>query len=271
MKKTTAIAKKINGGSTKYYVKSGKLNTKTGTVKVGGKTYHLIKGKVVPLAKDVKGKLTQTKQLKEMLTYFAFNARSYDYATEKYSNEFNSGKSAALMDTLLSVTPGYSSANWNLYPVAMPPRYMGDTSKSDPRGLMNHYFVKYPESDVNWIAKNIFNLTQKQLNAYKNSHMADSADLYYEDGAYYHMTGGVGGPFPTTVKITKAWKAGSYYYIKYKMDYGTANQIFTHDLYYNYATLKLKTINGKKYWSLYAHSMKKFKTSKGKAAQFAKP
>ena len=273
VKKATTIAKRIGGDSTLYYVKKGVLNHKTGTVKVNGKTYYLQKGVVIPVAKNVKGKLPESSQLKQMLTYFSFNGRSYNQSTGTYSNEFVPSNASNLLGHMIAVTAGYSCANWQLYPVEKPKRFLSyetGATASDPRGLMNHDFIMYSEKAINWIGTNIFNLSQKKINQFRDSSKKDSNMMYFDGGIYYHMTGGVGGPFPETVKIKQAWKAGGYYYIQYSMDFGSYNQMFLNNNDNNFATLKLKTVNGRKYWSLYAHSTGKFKLPNGKTAKFIK-
>ena len=105
----------------------------------------------------------------------------------------------------------------------------------------NTGYLKLPANDIDWIAKNIFNV---EIN-----HDINSSYYYYEDNFYY-MEGGFGGAGWHIVEIdeSKQLDDGKYNitFIVYSM---WADELI--DTEKKYCIADLKMIDGKKYWTFY--------------------
>ena len=80
--------------------------------------------------------------------------------------------------------------------------------------------------------------------------LSSDKNIYLYDGYYYMAIFGVG--WEGTTSIVDVHKNGDYYYVAYDSEVYP----ITHPER-RYAMLRLKEIDGKKYWSLYKHSSNK--------------
>ncbi len=134
--------------------------------------------------------------------------------------------------------------NVRLYPGAMPREYW---NKRDPRGYWNSYEA-FDVAQVNWIAKNIFNLSDGDIETLTAK--AEAEGFFYRSGSsYLTQLGGVGGPgYVLTYRLARIEDG------KYHLIYNAAIEGYPsyNDTYY--AVLSRKTVDGGTYWSLYKHS-----------------
>lgn len=116
-------------------------------------------------------------------------------------------------------------------------------------------YIAVPKKKVIWIMKNIFNISEKDVDGMIKAGMKSRTDIYEydENGITYlcNRLGGVGGPgYHITYKTVMF--DGEKYYFTYELRFweGKPGQyISTY-----YAEMELKEIDGVKYWSLYRHT-----------------
>ncbi|MBQ9826972.1 MAG: zinc ribbon domain-containing protein [Firmicutes bacterium] len=139
-----------------------------------------------------------------------------------------------------------------------------DNKTQDPRGWnqKDGYmgFAVNREEGVDWIARNIFNVSDADIRTLKKS--GEEKELFYIDkdtegnSNYYNIIGGVGDPF-ISVSIGSVLYDGSKYYVSYdllRIEYGRyGNQSYTYDSTYS-AVMEYKTIDGRCYWSMYSNT-----------------
>ena len=178
--------------------------------------------------------------------------------------EYDCTKAAGDSGNILAEIVGNGSVvDFNLYPNA---RHMSiwDNKTQDPRGWNQRDgymgFAVNREEGVDWIARNIFNVSDADIQTLKKS--GEENELFYIDkdaegnSNYYNIIGGVGDPF-IRVSIGSVLYDGSKYYVSYDMlcmeysKYGS--------LYYQYdstyeAVMEYKIIDGRGYWSMYSHN-----------------
>ena len=112
----------------------------------------------------------------------------------------------------------------------------------DPLGKWDSYWKTNAEK-VDWILKNIFNCSDSDIATLKSSVLNGNQSVYYLDGYYYSMIGGVGGGY--TASITSLAASGGKYLVTYHL-----NSIYNTGLNPHYAVVEQKNIDGKNYWSL---------------------
>ncbi len=132
----------------------------------------------------------------------------------------------------------------------------------DPKQMYKSY-TKTKASRVDWIAKNLFNCNDNDIDSMRkngekafgtNLQKKDLACFYYHSGNYYcETTSGIGGPGYCEIIIDSIKKLGEYYGVEYTYALGDVPDPATYYVKGNRAILKYKTIDGKKYWSLYKH------------------
>ncbi len=136
---------------------------------------------------------------------------------------------------------------------AYPGEYRQRAWAPDPKNRWDAY-AKYSEEQTNWILKEILNCTDADIADMKSRLIAASdqkdsrgyyPNPYYLDGYYYRFLGGVG--WDSIDRVMDVRFDGTYYMVEY-MD---REHLGDFDGKTRCAVLKLKTINGKKYWSLY--------------------
>ncbi|MCH5210789.1 MAG: copper amine oxidase N-terminal domain-containing protein [Oscillospiraceae bacterium] len=135
-------------------------------------------------------------------------------------------------------------ADLKLYPFDAPQEnWQGN--KSDPQGRFDSY-IRISRDEVVWILENIFNCTEDDIIKMESNRLSSDENIYLHDGYYYMFIGGVGWTNETTV--TNIDYDGEYF----NVSYDSAGFMSVPEHFY--AVLKLKEIDGKKYWSLYKHS-----------------
>lgn len=163
---------------------------------------------------------------------------SYDSQKAAANSPVESGAKNILVAML-------SAGSGNCYNDAL---YPGEARKElwyekDPLGKFESHW-KTNAQKVDWILKNIFNCSESDIATLKSSGLSGNQNIYYLDGYYYNMIGGVGGRY--TASITDIQPSGRKYLVAYNLKsmYETTSRP-------HYAVVEQKNINGKNYWSLY--------------------
>lgn len=160
------------------------------------------------------------------------------------------GSSNILAGIVNRLTP--SCVDFSLYPGVMPEEHW----EADPRGWsVNNWYMLYDGPTVDWVAKNIFNITDEEISALLAQ--GEELRLFYRedtpDGGYRYyapIAGGIGDP-NTEIRLTSAEFDGQRYYITY--DVWFMPPVSERRGSY-YAELEYKTIDGAEYWSLYRNT-----------------
>lgn len=137
-------------------------------------------------------------------------------------------------------------------------RQYSPEEKSDPRGWSEkeHFgWISINKKDEDWVLKNIFNCTDDQITAMIVE--GESKKRIYQDGDQYCLCSLRSGVGVSGEEITAAKSDGKYYLIKYAVgtpagepEEGKLKDGSSRGGTY-YALLKLKEIEGEKYWSLF--------------------
>ena len=189
--------------------------------------------------------IPQREALERFLDQFAFGYRDRSGGTSYDCTRAADGSS----NILAQIVSSAPCVSFRTYPGPYPEEHWdggswqwADVSKS---------YTEYDRKAVDWIAVNIFNVPEDEINAL--IHQGYDETLFYCDGVaegeawYYAPLYGVGGP-QTEVVITACTFDGTEYAVTY--DYGIVgfDERTTHT-----AVLRLKTLDGTDYWSLYRH------------------
>lgn len=177
------------------------------------------------------------------------------FAMEYDSEHAADGSSNILASIVNRVTP--SCVDFSLYPGVMPEEYW----QADPRGWsVNNWYMLYDGPTVDWVAKNIFNITDEEISALLAQ--GEEQRLFYRedtpDGGYRYyapIAGGVGDPM-SEVRLTSAEFDGQRYFVTYDVCFaapGAETSAEERPRSY-YAELEYKTIDGADYWSLYRNT-----------------
>ena len=149
---------------------------------------------------------------------------------------------------LESVTGHPYCVSGALYPGEDP---QNNWNQTDPLGRWESH-AKFSEAQVHWILKNILNCTDADVSSLKNQLVAASDEMendyamnpYYLDGYYYRGIHGIG--WEIGCMNPEVTFDGTYYLVKY--DLGIPGYSVESS---RCAVMRLKTIGGEKYWSLY--------------------
>ena len=190
-----------------------------------------------------------------------------------HGSEFNSGAIASaeenVFENMISMPVedyswGEYTGPWNDYPGTSSKRVWGPADgPSDP---LNRW-TSYASSDkvrIGWIMRNVLNCSQSDLDTLIARWKKDPSNGYEHDGRYYvPFDPDSVGEAAWDIVLRSAKYVGSVYYIEYDDYYGPLMEDMEqfHREWFNqhcYATLVLKEINGKQYWSIYAISGKGF-------------
>lgn len=185
----------------------------------------------------------------------------YDGGSGK--KEYDCSRASEDSNILAEIVGNGSIVDFNLYLNA---RHMSiwDNKTQDPRGWNQRDgysgFAVNREEGVDWIARNIFNVSDKDIQALKKS--GEDKELFYIDkdaegnSNYYSIIGGVGDPF-IRVSVGSVLYDGSKYYVSYDVlavEYGKyGNMSYKYDSTYS-AEMEYKIIDGRCYWSMYSNT-----------------
>ena len=157
--------------------------------------------------------------------------------------------------------------NWRKYP-GTSHDFEGKTGLDPLRRFSKEgLYMKASKAKVDWIMTNIFNCSQNDLNVlkarWKKESLLNGTDWssksgisgygYEQNGYYYSLFCPSMGDYGWAVTLKSAKYDGTYYYVEFD-----ATNFTTGRPERNYATLGLKTIDGKTYWSIFADSFNGF-------------
>ena len=166
--------------------------------------------------------------------------------------EYHSDSAADGTSNIVSQIAGEAPCvDLSLYPGEQP-EYI-TTGLPDPRGWWTQAgaYTTYDVSQVDWIAQNIFHVSDEDLAQLKTQGEADGW-FYIQNGCYYTTMGGLGDPF-LELEITQAATDGQRYYLAYEV-YFTGTSDGTRELQSTrYAVLSEETIDGTAYCTMYSN------------------
>ena len=116
---------------------------------------------------------------------------------------------------------------------------------TDPLGKWEWGHGRASADKMDWLLEHIFNCSPEDISSMKEPIMTGkNEEIYYLDGYYYFMVGGIGGGYGA--EVTRVEPMGKRYYVEYNL----------YDFYVEEperwcASMSLKNIAGKEYWSLY--------------------
>ena len=203
--------------------------------------------------------LPEKSQLEKLLSWFeiyltlsgssdSFQRHNYDYReiTKRKGNLFED-----LVRSPMSVSGYYDIEYpqkinfWDIYPGKKTERSEDDYD----------IWFKSDKNKIDWIMLNILNCNMQDLSTLKS--MCLNKDPYELNGFYYGTSYYFGSESEWPhVSFLSAKYDETYYYIKFKPYFQSPGDFESTSDYY--ATLSLKTINGKSYWSIYAISSSGF-------------
>ncbi len=164
---------------------------------------------------------------------------------EWYGKNYNCTNAAAVTDKnfhrnlLEAVVLHPSCVYFADYPVTFTENWRG----TDPRGRWKGY-SEISSADTDWILKNIFHCTDRDIAAMRN-YLASSEYVYYQNGRYYAFLGGVGGGFYT--QNMQAYSYGSLLLVRFDMYNIYGNEF----MFRKYAVVGKSNVGGRDYWTLY--------------------
>ena len=196
----------------------------------------------------VPGDLVQGSERWDALEIFLSNFGWYgDYDRETAAirtggNEWSGPQNA--LEKMLTAASCYSY-NDALYPGEERQDFWDEP---DPLGKWVSYtnsYMKVNAAKLEWVLRYIFNCSPSDIETMRKP-ILDGEDeyIYYQDGYYYFATGGIGGGYD--VSITNVEQRGTRYYVEYNLD-----TVFWPGSTPKCATVSLKEIDGKEYWTLY--------------------
>lgn len=120
----------------------------------------------------------------------------------------------------------------------------------------NGYYSKVRADVFDTVLKDVFNFSDNEVKAFKESKSFINEKDHYADNYYYFYNncdyGGWGSDY--TISIINVEKKDGYYFIKYnaKEEYSAEKETY-------YCLLKWKSLNSTKFWSLYKNSDTEFR------------
>ena len=149
---------------------------------------------------------------------------------------------------LRSILGDAGCADWRKYPVSEPKEVYNE-KKLDPKKWAKESggaYLVFDSKDADWIAVNLFNVTEKDIEAMRKQGEKNKW-FYLKDGKYYKVIGGVGDPL-TEYTFESAKTDGTVYYLTYSSRFNNGEEIIPVGSYS--AEVQQKTVDGKDYWTL---------------------
>lgn len=149
-------------------------------------------------------------------------------------------------------------ADFSLYPVEAPvERNTVESAPMDPWGRAAAFgkYIEYKEDSVRWIAGNIFNAGDKEIDSLtdtSNSKTGSVMGYYSVNGSYYCISGNdTGSTGAADVLIGDVMYDGRFYYINYRIAMDDLRDGENKNDIDGYAVMELKEVEDGKYWSFY--------------------
>lgn len=134
---------------------------------------------------------------------------------------------------------------------------MGDFAQPDPLKMFknNPVYYRYSADKIDWIIENVFNLKPDRSFSRCDD---ENYVFYYYYGDYFYIGGGYAGDIGFEYKVENKTELDDG---KYKVEiYGYNNYISEEDVnygtlsnYYIVATVALKEVDGRRFWSFYSY------------------
>ena len=192
--------------------------------------------------------------LTEFLTYYFWTYREFD-CTKVETPDKGEWVYRNSLHGILGYPPG---VDFRIYPVQEPVELSGEALEQKQTQYSTNWGIyEYSRESVYWIAENIFNMKQKEIDTcvemLLEEDTTENVTRVYSDTnekgkeTYYVTAGGVGG-IEVHFDYTDVKTDGEKYYIKYNMLYG-GSEVQTY-----FALMELKYIDGKDYWTIYKNT-----------------
>ena len=213
--------------------------------------------KTSDLISDTDSSLTQIpeKEIPETLVKFLSTFSDWYITEEGTQPQFDSASAGdGTTNILRSIVGNMPCVEWEQYPVA---KYeeVWDGKRLDPKKwakATGGCYMVFDSEDADWIAVNIFNVSQDDLDAMRRQGQKEKW-FYRDKGKYYTPAGGVGDPL-TEYRLSSVKTDGTKYYVTYESRFlYDEPENADYDVSYN-AELAVRTIDGKDYWTLYRYS-----------------
>ena len=189
--------------------------------------------------------------LKQFLVCFSDWYEMEDDGRSYYDSEKAGDGSTNILRCIVGNMP---CVEWEQYPVA---KYeeVWDGKRLDPKKwakATGGCYMVFDSEDADWIAVNIFNVSQDDLDAMRRQGQKEKWFYQYK-GKYFTPAGGVGDPL-TEYRLSSVKTDGTKYYVTYESRFlYDEPENADYDVSYN-AELAVRTIDGKDYWTLYRYS-----------------
>jgi hypothetical protein len=162
-----------------------------------------------------------------------------------YDNEKAGNGSTNILRSILGDA---GCADWSKYPVSEP-KDVYNNKKLDPKKWAKESGGAYKVFDskgADWIAVNIFNATEKDIEAMRTQG-EENKWFYLKGSKYYKVIGGVGDPL-TEYQFDSAKTDGTVYYVNYSCYFNNGEERSLNGSYS--AEVQQKTVDEKQYWTL---------------------
>ena len=209
--------------------------------------------RMVPIAE-----LPQREEAKKLLLWFFLykdTTYSCETAVSEEENIFEDLISLPDEDHVVDGTTYYG--RWSIYPGSSSRIIWGpEDGPPDPLKRWSSYAYS-DKARIDWIMTNILNCSPSDLDSLIARWKADPAKGYEYQGKYYaYFDPDAFGEFSWDIELTSAAFDGYFYYIEYDEYYGplTDDPSLLHmdkNRQHRYATMAVKEIDGKEYWSIY--------------------
>ena len=213
---------------------------------------------------------TMEDELIDFLSYLPY----YSYggmggpADESKGLDYYNNEEAADCRILFGLMWNAPCINYDTYPLDFDRTEMWETGETDPLGRAvfedggSMMCYRTNADAVNWVAKNIFNVSDEQIDkelsiSEKKTQNPDEkmGNFYLHDGKYYLITGGIGWETSYDFKINDIHAEGDFLIVTYtEYDYLMGEED-TPDVLEFRAKMQYKIIDGKGYWSLYTREL----------------
>lgn len=188
--------------------------------------------------------------LEQFVVYYRSPPISYDGEYEKEYDSYHAADSAS--NIMASIVNNAPCVDFSVYPGIAPQRIWNG---QDPVGWsISGGYALYDGPTVDWIARNIFNVSEVDLETLVQRGAEDRLFLKLEQEGggyeYYVPLIGIGG-LTWSLEIQKAQYDGQKYHVEYDL-YCLAPKKTYSGTYFT--VVEYKEIGGQYYWSMYSHT-----------------
>lgn len=274
-KKYNASSPNAKFGHTDLYISDSHRDKEEGADFTGTCNNHLMANYIAAIEDEV---ILYDKMESELYDFISNMVYYYDRTDDRnnqngYGGDYNY-ETATENGILMAIMWNCPCVNFGIYPgqTVREEPYKNDIP--DPMGLAVddgyvRMYYKYHADTINWIAKNIFNVsdesikeqveaaTQNAKSVTQDSIYAHNKLFYESDGYYYAITSGMGWESTYDFSIDNVEREGDDYLIRYiqnEYNYrGMEGDVLVGSKQFE-VKMQYKEIDGKKYWTLFSRT-----------------